>query len=149
MLKIIFGVHKNEIYNTEVYYENQYEKLWVTSEFAKRIIREIDCSEVVGADEIKNDLFGIFKSTELSAGVKTLLLMYNQPDKIFNISNCGDNCAQYILEIARSKDITVCLHHYMDFGDSFEVKVINDRRRKIISDPEEFLMLSHKYLQEV
>lgn len=149
MLKIIFGVHKNEIYNTEVYYENQYEKLWVTSEFAKRIIREIDCSEVVGADEIKNDLFGIFKSTELSAGVKTLLLMYNQPDKIFNISNCGDNCAQYILELARSKDITVCLHHYMDFGDSFEVKVINDRRRKIISDPEEFLMLSHKYLQEV
>ena len=31
---------------------------------------------------------------------KTLLLIYNQPEKIFNASTCGDNCAKWILKIA-------------------------------------------------
>ena len=104
MLKIFFGKHKDEIYNTDVYYENQYSNDWTTTDFAKSIIREIDCSEVIGPDQIRNDLFGVFNSTELSAGVKTLLLMYNQPKKVFNISNCGDNCVPYILDIAKEKE---------------------------------------------
>lgn len=35
----------------------------------------------------------------------------------------------------------------MNFGDNFAVKVINDRKRKIITDAKEFLMLSHHYLR--
>lgn len=35
----------------------------------------------------------------------------------------------------------------MNFGDNFAVKVINDRRRKIITDPGEFLLLAHQYLR--
>ena len=147
MLRIFFGSHKDEIYNTEVYYQNQYDKSWITSEFAKKIIADIDDSEVIGTDMIRNDIFGTFSSTELSTGVKTLLLIYNQPKQIFNISNCGDNCAKYILEIAEDRDIKVCLHHAMNFGDEFAVKVINDGKRKIITDPKEFLLLAHHYLR--
>ncbi len=98
-------------------------------------------------DEIKNDIFGSFASTELSAGVKTLLLIRNMPNKVFNISNCGDNCAKYLLRLAEDRDIKVTLHHAMDFGNDFSVKVINDRRRKIVSDPVEFLMLADRYLK--
>lgn len=93
-------------------------------------------------------MFGTFGACELSGGVKTLLLMKNQPRKVFNISNCGDNCAKYILELASDRDITVCLHHFMDFGDRFELKVINDGKRKVITDPEELLFLSHEYLRK-
>lgn len=147
MLKVFFGSHKDEIYNTDVYYKNQYEKSWITDDFAKRIIADIDDSEVIGEDAIKNNIFDTFSSTELSTGVKTLLLIYNQPKQIFNISNCGDNCAKYLLEMAKERDITVCLHHAMCFGNDFAVKVINDRRRKIITDPKEFLLLAHHYLR--
>ena len=35
----------------------------------------------------------------------------------------------------------------MDFGDDFAVKVVNDRKRKIITDPAELLMLAHHYLR--
>ena len=35
----------------------------------------------------------------------------------------------------------------MDFGNAFELQVINDRRRKIITDPEDYLMLAHEYLK--
>lgn len=147
MLKIFFGSHKDEIYNTDIYYQNQYDKSWITDDFAKRIIADIDDSEVIGEDAIRNNIFDTFSSTKLSTGVKTLLLIYNQPKQIFNISNCGDNCAKYLLEIAEEHDITVCLHHAMNFGDDFAVKVINDRRRKIITDPKEFLLLAHQYLR--
>ena len=86
MLKIHFGECDNEIYNTEMFYENQYDENWIMDDFAKAVIRDIDDSEVVGPDLIKNDIFGTFSSKELSAGVKTLLLMKNLPKKIFNIS---------------------------------------------------------------
>ena len=139
MLRIHFGKLPDEIYNTEVYYANQYDKMWIMDDF--------DDSKVVAPDLIQNDIFGSFDSTELSAGVKTLLLIRNQPNRIFNISNCGDNCAKYLLELAENRDIKVCLHHLMDFGKNFSVKVINDRRRKVISDPIEYLMLADQYLR--
>ncbi|MCF0230629.1 MAG: DUF4869 domain-containing protein [Parasporobacterium sp.] len=148
MLRVYFGHRTDEIYNTEVYYQNQYDRDWVMDPFAKKIIADIDDSEVIGPDAIKNDIFGVFSSCELSAGVKTLLLMKNQPKKVFNISNCGDNCAKYILELADDRDITVCLHHYMDFGDSFQIRVINDGKRKVISKPEELLFIAHEYLRK-
>ena len=147
MLRIFFGSKENEIYNTEMYYANQYDKKWLTDEFAKRVIADIDESEVIGEDEIQNDIFGRFSSRDLSAGVKTLLLLKNNPGRIYNISNCGDNCAKYILEIAENRDITVCLHHYMRFGSDFRVRVINDGKRKVITDPEELLLLAHYYLR--
>ena len=147
MLRIHFGSLPDEIYNTEMYYENQYDMNWVMDEFAQRVIRDIDASEVIGPDLIRNSVFGTFPSTDLSAGVKTLLLIHNNPNKIFNVSNCGDNCAKYLLELAEDRDIKVTLHHAMDFGESFSVKVINDRRRKVITDPIELLMLAHRYLR--
>ena len=147
MLKIFFGSHPDEIYNTEKYYSHQYDKNWVMEPFAQKIIADIDDSTVIAPDVIKNDIFGLFDSDNLSAGVKTLLLIYNKPKMIFNISNCGDNCAKYILEMAENRDITVCLHHLMDFGNDFSFKVINDRRRKVISDPFEYLSLAHQYLR--
>ncbi len=147
MLKIFFGEHPDEIYNTEVYYANQYDKNWVMDPFAQKIIREIDSSTVIAPDVIQNDVFGSFSSTELSSGVKTMLLIQNQPNRIFNISNCGDNCAKYLLELAQKRDIKVCLHHVMQFDEPFSVKIINEGRRKIITDPMEYLMLGIQYLR--
>jgi hypothetical protein len=147
MLRINFGSLPDEIYNTEMFYENQYDRNWVMDDFAKEIIKDIDSSEVIAPDLIKNDVFGSFSSTELSAGVKTLLLIKNMPNKIFNISNCGDNCAKYLLKLAEDRDIKVTLHHAMDFGKNFSVKVINEGKRKEINDATEFLMLAHRYLK--
>ena len=42
--------------------------------------------------------------------------------KIFNASACGDNCAKWILRIAGKKNLTINLHHIMDFGKDFEAK---------------------------
>lgn len=147
MLKIFYGSLPKEIYNTSVYFDNTYQDKWITDDFAVEMIKKIDCSDVVDSGVIKNAVLGSFPPKQLSGGVKTLILIYNEPNKIFNASNCGDNCAKYILKIAEKRDITVCLHHAMDFGKKFSVKLINDNKQTIVTDPLKLLLLADFYLR--
>ena len=41
----------------------------------------------------------------LSGGVKTLLLVRNLPNMVFNASTCGDNCARWLLKIGKEQDV--------------------------------------------
>ena len=46
---------------------------------------------------------------------------------MFNASTCGDNCAKWLLEIGKTRDVTINLRHMMDFGKrKFEIKVLNN-----------------------
>ena len=145
MLRIHFGSLPDEIYNTEMYYENQYDMNWVMDEFARRVIRDIDASEVIGPDLIQNTIFGTFPSTELSAGVKTLLLIHNDPKKIFNVSNCGDNCSKWILKLGKQKDLTIKLHHIMEFEDEdFEIEILNNHM--IVHNMAELVNVAVEYI---
>ena len=51
MLNIIYGDVKNSIYNTNVYFKNSYEPEWLDAELAKKMIKDIDDSEVVDKNE--------------------------------------------------------------------------------------------------
>ena len=51
---------------------------------------------------------------------------YEDHEKVFNASTCGDNCAWWILRMASKRDITINLRHLMDFGRGrFTAKVLN------------------------
>ena len=50
MLSIIYGDVKNSIYNTNVYFKNSYEPEWLETELAKKMIRDIDDSEVLSGE---------------------------------------------------------------------------------------------------
>ena len=80
----------------------------------------------------------------LSGGTKTLLLIKNKPDMVFNASTCGDNCAKYILEIAKLKDITINLRHIMRFGTQFRVRVLNED--VIVDNMEQLVLIAAKYV---
>ena len=120
MLKIIYGNCPGAIFNTSLYFNNSYLDSWITeSDFARKVIKRIDRADILSAQAIDSKALGIIPVTQLSGGVKTLLLILNEPEKIFNASTCGNNCAKYILEIAKllDRDVTINLHHIMDFGD--------------------------------
>ena len=97
MLNIFFGDMPEAIYNTEVYFKNTFQKEWLCDDFAKRVIKGVDKSEVIDAHLIQSPVLGMIPPTMLSGGTKTLLLIKNKPDMVFNASTCGDNCAKYIL----------------------------------------------------
>ena len=116
------------VYNTSVYFNNTYEDEWITDEFSVKMIKSVDKSEVKGANLIDSPVLGPIPVTKLSGGVKTLILVsHDKSGRVFNASTCGDNCAKWLLEIGKQKDITVNLHHMMDFGGrKFTIKVLNN-----------------------
>lgn len=126
MLRVYFGDMADAIYNTSVYFKNRYQDDWLDDPFAQKMIKSVDKAAVLGNKLIESKALGKIPPTALSGGVKTLLLIYNEPDKVFNASTCGDNCAKWILAIAKKRDVTINLHHVMDFGDKpFELEVLN------------------------
>ena len=149
MLTIKYGDAENGIYNTNVYFKNTYEPEWIESELAKRIIKDVDDSDVLSGECIKSPVLGQIPPERLSGGVKTLLLMLNEPDKIFNASTCGDNCAKWILEIGKQKDLTINLRHMMSFGHEteFEIKIANGG--EIVHSMRELIPVASKYLNEM
>lgn len=149
MLTIIYGDVENSIYNTNVYFKNTYEPEWIESELAKKIIKDVDDSDVLSGECIKSPVLGQIPPERLSGGVKTLLLMLNEPDKIFNASTCGDNCAKWILEIGKQKDLTINLRHMMSFGHrtEFEIRIANGG--EIVHSMRELIPVASKYLNEM
>lgn len=93
MLKIIFGDVDNAIYHPPTYFDNCYEDEWITAPLTVKMIQDIDKSEVIGPHLIQSPVLGPISVKEISGGVKTLILMaYDESGKIFNASDCGDNC---------------------------------------------------------
>ena len=145
MLYIHFGDMPSAIYNTEVFFKNTYEDEWILDDFAKKVIKKIDGSEVMDAQAIKSPVLGMISPTELSGGAKTLILIKNCPDKVFNASTCCDKCAKFILELAKERDITINLRHIMDFGKrKFIAMILNDG--STVQNMEEFLSVAARYV---
>jgi hypothetical protein len=147
MLNIFFGDMPEAIYNTSAYFNNTYLDNWLTDEFGKKIIKAVDKAVVVSPKLIDSKALGAIPATSLSGGTKTLLLIHNEPTKIFNASTCGDNCAKWILQIAKAskKDITINLRHLMDFGKGkFEIKILNNGA--VVHNMEEYVFHAGQYL---
>ena len=126
MLHIRFGKIKDVVYNTSLFFKNQYAPKWLEDEEVQQMIADIDKSKVLGSHAIESPVMGIIPPTSLSGGVKTLILIKEMPEQLFNASNCGDNCAGWLLRIGEEQDVTVNLRHIMDFGDEpFEIHVVN------------------------
>lgn len=125
MLRIVFGDVDNAVYHPPTYFDNQYEDEWITDPLTVEMIKDIDRSEVVGAHLIQSPVLGPISTKEISVGVKTLILMaFDNSGKIFNASACGDNCVKWIVEIGKKKDLTINLHHVMDFSSVAEFQAI-------------------------
>ncbi len=128
MLNIYYGELDSEkyIYNPDIFFNNQYEDEWIMDDLSRKMILDIDKSKVISPNLIESPVLGSIGVEKLSGGVKTLILLNYDSEHIFNASACGDNCAKWILEIGKRKDITIRLGYLMDFGEGdLEIKVLN------------------------
>ena len=145
MLNIYFGDMPEAIYNTAVYFQNRYLGRWITDDWGRRVIKDVDKSDVVGENLIQSPVLGAISPIQLSGGVKTLLLIAHEKNRVFNASTCGDNCARFILKLAKDNDITINLRHIMNFGKTkFTAKILNDGA--VVSGMEELLFEAYKYV---
>ena len=126
MLKIFYGDIPGAVFNTAAYFKYDYEDSWIVDPFVKKMIFDVDRSAVIDSGVIDSPVLGKIPPTGLSGGVKTLILVKFNKEKVFNASTCGDNCAKWFLEIARDEERTINLRHLMDFGDGpFTIRILN------------------------
>lgn len=145
MLNVYFGDMPDAIYNTAVYFKNTYQDKWITNEYSRRMIEDVDRSEVVSESVIQSPVLGSITPLQLSGGVKTLMLIKFDRRHVFNASTCGDNCAKWILDMAKDRKVVINLYHVMDFGsDSFRIRVLNSG--KIAHNMAELIHESIPYL---
>ena len=145
MLNIFFGDMENVIFNTSVFFDNTYQDSWFQDDFTKRVIKDIDKGEILGPNCVTTKILGPIPPTKIAGGTKTILLMKFDNNHIFNASTCGDNCAKWILKIAKDKDLTINLRHIMNFGKKdFSAKILNSG--KIITTQKEYVEQAVMYL---
>ena len=96
---------------------------------------------------MESPVLGVISPEKLSGGTKTLLLMANDSEKVFNASTCGDNCAPFILKLAKKKDLTINLRHLMDFGKKkfpVDAKVLNTG--DVVNSMEELMPIAFQFV---
>ena len=147
MIKAFFGDMSNSVYNTSLYFNYNYDDEWLDDDLVKEMVLDIDKSEVLDRNCIKSPVLGLINPTSLSGGVKTLILILKERDVVFNASQCGNNCAKWLLRIAEESndDILINLHHIMNFGDEpFDLCVANTNQ--IVHSMRELLPIAHNIL---
>ncbi len=129
MLRLFFGDMKEAAYGP-TWFKYNYEPLWFEDELVKAMVREVDHTEYISDSVFDSPVLGKIPPERLSGGVKTLIMIYKMPEKIFNATSCGANCAHMLLEIGKRENVTVNLRYYMPMKglDPFEIEIVNLNR---------------------
>lgn len=111
------------------YFDDAFESSWFSDDFVRKIIKEIDDSEVVGLEgasvNIFNKVLGNIPPQYLSSGCKALILLYIEGIKV-NGDRLGDNCMNLLLQIADMKDVYISLSHIPPFPNEFNAVIVNN-----------------------
>lgn len=99
MLKIYVGRPEDELYDVGGYFDHILDDSIVQDEFSKRVIAEIDKSEVLGNDAIKSPVLGIISRKRISGGSKAVIVVRNTDEHI-SLTAMGDNCFGMLQEAA-------------------------------------------------
>lgn len=123
MVKVYFELPEKDIISTSVYFNNSYLDSWL-DDWAARVIREVDGSELVSEYLVQSPVLGPITIREISGGAKALITMKSDNSVISNANSCGNNCAPLLAELSRKHEFSIYLAYPMDFGDlHFDMKI--------------------------
>ena len=127
------------------FFKYNYQPDWLEDPEVQKMILDVDKSRVLGNGAIDSPVMGIIAPVSLSGGVKALILIDKVSDRVFNASNCGDDCASWLLRIGQKKDVTVNLRHIMNFGNEpFELEIVNTS--EIVRNMDELIPVAGRYV---
>lgn len=98
-------------------FDLSYDTDWFENKYVLDMIKDIDNTELITDGIFKSEVLGNIPATELSTGVKGLILILLENDYIFRSSYFGDNCSKWILDISKDKDIFIDINHFLGFPE--------------------------------
>ncbi len=143
MLTIHFGENKDMKYGP-TWFNYNYDPAWLKDPFIQEMIQGVDHSSYVDGLVIDSPVLGPIPPERLSGGLKTLIMIFEKPELIFNATSCGENCAPWLLEIGKRKDVTINLEYLMPFEPPFEIMIQNEGR--LVTNAEDYLLTAMEYV---
>ncbi len=145
MLHIQFGEMNNVNYGPS-WFKANYHLDWFNDSFVKDMVLDVDHTEYVEGMVLNSSVLGPIPPERLSGGVQTLIMIYEKPDLVFDATSCGDNCAKWLLEIGKKKDVTVNLNYLMHFDNIDDLEIYVENENRIITDYKDYIMTAVKYV---
>lgn len=136
MLYVTFKEPINFNRDVDAYFNNRYQKEWLTDPLVIQMIQDVDRSELLPNGVVISPILGPIPITKISGGTKALILML-KTDKIVWGTACGDNCSDWVDKISRIKDITLFLEHPMRFNCPLDAVCVDTG--KVIRNNDDFL----------
>lgn len=145
MLHIILGEAENINYGPD-WFKTNYDPEWLKDSFVQKMIKDIDKSDYIDGIVINSPILGPIPPERLSGGVQTLIMIYEKPQLIFDATSCGENCAKWLIEIGKQKDVTINLNYLMKFNDIDDFEVFINNENRLITNIEDYILTAVKYV---
>lgn len=149
MLKIWFGKNypfEGVIHRVDHFFDTRKEKEWFSDKFNQEMIYDVDHGTKVLKDfALENPLIGGMSPDKLSGSVKTLILIKEMPDLIFDATNCGDDSFKWLFKMCETLDRTVVLR-YQPIIPDVDAKFICLNDNTYVNDAAEMAVKSIDYL---
>lgn len=105
MLTVWFGHDFDANLRHEELFNNCFKEEWLNSEIVKKMVKDIDKSDVLSPYCIDSPFLGQIPPERLSGGVKGLMLMMFRDNFYTDLIIFGENCCKWLAEISKLKDI--------------------------------------------
>ena len=100
---------------------------YITGDIERKLIKDIDKCDVISKYNVVYPILGSMSPFDLSGTVKTLILVKNDSEHIFNGSFMGDLAAPWLLKIGEVCDRTIRFGYLPKFEEPFKIHIDNNR----------------------
>lgn len=116
MLNLIFQKAKTNLHfipDCRLFFSNNKQEEWFKDPFVQEIIKEVDSAELIDGFCIRDRLGKTVPPEYLSSGSKVAILIWKYPDKVFNLTQCGNNAFKFVVDLCRKYDRTELTYRYL------------------------------------
>lgn len=122
----------------------RFEDEWMLRDYTKRIVKELDNSEVLGNQAIKSPVLGIIPPDWLSATCKNVIMMSVGIEMVFASGFFANEANKLIEEISGRQDVHLYMNHMFNYTDA-QVATLVDCGNKVVKGNKE---IQDNWIQE-
>ncbi len=139
MVSVFFGFDSDAIYDVDVYFNHVFDEDWLEDDIVKKMVRDIDNSEVLSKYCIQSPVLGQIPPERLSGGVKTCILLWKQDDFFIDLIMCGENCQGWLSYIFNNKDVRVTMSGFDLTFEGLPIKGVCENDNSEINNSDDWI----------
>lgn len=129
MLHLMIGKNPKYDIPPDGWFRSQFDESYLTTDFSKRVIKEVDKNEVKNQYMILSPILGFIPPEYISSSAKLIIMLMYENDKVFDIDYCDNTYTSLLAEVASQRDVTVqakVFKYFYRSGYRGKIHILND-----------------------